>query len=495
MKEEKDIKKVISEIADDAAVNEDNAAEFIDENAEQENESLNEELQNIAQMFREELNKAREENQNELFESGIVIQQLEDEEKEIPPEELCACCGEKERDTSYGENYEYCSDCRESMRHYPISFQSIIILAAVVIMAVFSVKSFCGDFSVYNTIRQGDNYLKENRLEQAFDSYDGAISALEDNDITAKRLYLKTAEILTDTMPAGVYSMQEIATRIESALSYVEAKLPLYSKYSRMHEDALILYATMQEFYGIINSEEYAYFVEADNSVYKKLQKEIESLSGEELTIENVGGEEVKVLASEPMVRFCQYMTAYSKGNSEDAYNYLKAVKESGPQYIWLYAYELGETELKNGNVEKAMELADILYENNADSGDSYALYSSIYRMEGDTEQAVASVEKGLQVKPENAELYRLLAMAYIVEGEAELACTAVETALNYDNFALLYMVGMVAEKEAGNENGVAEYRKAIENSGLLVSGRIESYLNGELTAKQLFTEGAGDVE
>lgn len=491
MKEEKDLKKVISEIADEAAVTEDNAAGIIDENAEKENE----ELENIAQLFREELNKAREENENELFESGIIIQQLEDEEKELSPEELCACCGEKARDTSYGENYEYCSDCREAMRHYPISFQSIIILAAVVIMAVFSVKSFCGDFPIYNTIRQGDNYLKENRLEKAFDSYNGAISAFEDRDVTAKRLYLETAGILNDAMPEGVYSMQEIAQLIEKALSGFEARLPIYSKYTDMHKDALVLYGTMEKVYEIMNSEEYAYYAGEDDAVYNEMMAAIENINGSEITVKTVGGEEIQTTASTPMVYFCQYMTAYSMGKTADASVYLQRVSETGGEYIWLYAYELGIIMLQNENSERALELADLLYENNADSADSYALYSSIYRVKGDTEEAVAWVEKGLEVKPENAELYRLLAMAYIVEGKAELALSAVETGLNYDNFALLYMVGMVAENEAGNEEGVAEYRKAIEESGLFVSERTESYLKGELTAKQLFTEGAGDVE
>lgn len=458
---------------------------------------LNEELEDIAEIFREELKKAQNASEEELFENGAVIQQMDDEhtEEEIPEEELCACCGENPRDKSYGENYEYCSDCRETMRRYPLSIPSIIVFAAMVIIAIFSVKSFAQDFSLYNTVRQGDAYLSEDRLELALDSYDGAISGFEDADITAKRLYLKTAEILTDTMPNGIYSMSEIASRVETALSSFESKLPVYSKYTDMHEDALVLYGTMQKFYEIMNSEEYAYYTGEDDTVYNAMMAEVENIIGSEITVKTVGGEKVQTAASEPMVYFCQYMLAYSMGKTADASVYLQRVSEAGGEYVWLYAYELGITKLQHGNVDRALELAELLYETNTDSADPYALYSSVYRMTGDTENSALWLQKGIEIKPENAELYRLLAMTCIVEGDTKGALEAIENAMNYDEYGLLYMVAMVVENEAGNAQAVAQYKTALETSGVSVSERVESYFNGEITAVQLFTEGTGDVE
>ena len=495
MKEEKDLNQIISGIADETAAKEDIAAEITDVTAGDMNEALNEELEGIKRIFQEELNKATKADSAEDFENNVLIEEVGEEKTEVNPEDLCACCGENLKDTTLGENYEYCAECREAMRRYPISFQSVIVLAVIMLLSVFSVRSFISFFPIYNTMYEGDEYLKENRVEMALDSYDGAASAFEDNEINPRNLYLKTARILTDTMPGGVYSMEEISLRVEKALSYIEASLPIYSEYADMREDALVLYNTMQEFYNIINSGEYRDFATAEESIYIKMQNDVEKLINKELTITDIKGEDKNVIASEPMIRFCQYMCAFSRGNSSDAYEYLKMAEKTGSDYIWMYAYELGETELKKGNIEEATRLAGLVFENNRDSSDSYALYSSIYRMSGDADKAIEEIEKGLSLKPESAELYRLLAMAYIAQGENELACEAVGTALEYDRYAILYMVGMVAQNEVGNEDIVSEYKKILEDAGMKIPERLERYFNGDITARQLFTESIGDVE
>ena len=83
-------------------------------------EALNEELERLAQTVRDELKKAKELSDDEFEEvyaddSGI-----------IPKEDLCECCGERRKDKSRGAGYQYCAECRENMKIYPISFANII---------------------------------------------------------------------------------------------------------------------------------------------------------------------------------------------------------------------------------------------------------------------------------------------------------------------------------------------------------------------------------
>ena len=86
------------------------------------------------------------------------------------------------------------------MRHYPLSIPGIIVLAAMVFVAVVSVFSFAADFNIYNTVREGDKYLSQNKLYSALDSYEGAISALNDEDVFARNLYFKSIKLLNYSM-------------------------------------------------------------------------------------------------------------------------------------------------------------------------------------------------------------------------------------------------------------------------------------------------------
>ena len=173
------LKDELSETADKIAVNEDNFGNAVDKSADYSNKALNDELQRLADTFKQELKKAQAMTEEELIKSGIIIQQYEDEDGVIPEEELCQCCGEQRRDKSFGENYEYCRKCREAMRTYPLSIPGIIALAAMVFVAVVSVFGFASDYSVYDTVRKADNYVSEKKLYSAISTYDEAISTLE----------------------------------------------------------------------------------------------------------------------------------------------------------------------------------------------------------------------------------------------------------------------------------------------------------------------------
>lgn len=502
MKDEKNLNELnlsndeLSEAVDKTAVTEDNFSSAIDRSQEYSNKALDEELERLAQTFQAELKKAQAMNEEELIKSGIIIQQYEDDDGVIPEEELCQCCGEQRRDKSFGENYEYCRSCREAMRKYPLSIPGVITLAAMVFVAVVSIFSFAADFSAYNTVRQGDECISENKIYSALDSYDAAITAFEEEDIVPKNLYLKTAEILYHTMPDGAYSMTDIIERIETALTQFESQIPIYSGYMQMYEEAQVLYGTMNEFYTLLNDEKYADYDFENEEQYKEIMTEIGSIIDKQITVTSIDKKTSELVASsEAMVRFCQYMFAYTNDEYEDSYQYMNMVYEIEPSYLWLYAYELGTAELQNGDTEKAQYFADILYESNYELADSYALQSSIARMTGKNKKAIEWADKGTKTASENAELYRIKAMAYIVDGDYESAKEYTDSALEIEGYGLLYMTAMVAENELGNEEAVEELKDTLESNGMELSDKMEKYFKGKITAQEMFAEGTGDVE
>lgn len=486
----------LSETTDKIAVNEDNFSNVLDKSAEYSNKVLNDELERLAATFKQELKKAQAMTEEELIKNGIIIQQYEDEDGLIPQEELCQCCGEQRREKTFGENYEYCRDCREAMKRYPLSVYSLVLLAATVFVAVVSIFSFAADYKTYDTVRKADKYLSENKLNSAFDSYDSAIESFSAKEILPKKLYLKTAEILFDDMPEGMYSISEIQYRLKKALSQFEMNLPLYDDYEEMYIECQVIYATMDEFDMVMNSEKYADFDGKDQKTYEAMMTDIGSIIDKQVTVVSVDGKTSQMVSSsQAMVRFCQYMFAYTVGKYDDSYQYMKEVCELAPSYLWLYAYDLGMAELQKGNKEEAEALAEVLRLRNAENEDAYVLSSSIARMSGNTKKALHWADEGLKACPDYAELYRIKAMAYIANGDFESAKKYMDQALEKGEYGLLYMVSLVVENELGNMDSVQEIKDKLEEFDIELSEKTKKYLKGKITAKQMFTEGTGDVE
>ncbi len=458
-----------------------------------ESSELNDELDRLARTFQEELEKAKAD--AELSERmGELIQGIEDEE-EYNEEDYCQCCGERKRDKSVAENYEYCSVCREAMRHYPLSASLIAVLTVMVVAAIVSVMVFVNDFTGYDKLAQAEKAVSEQKLFTALENYDEAIASFEQNEITAKKAYYNSAKVLMNSMPEGVNSMSEITSRLKKALGTIEAKMPVYDSYNSLSDNAAVLSATLGLFYETVNSEKYGEFDGENEEMYAEIMTAIGALTDSEVMVKHIDGTSTKVAASEPIVRFAQYMFAYATNHLEDAKQYLEMTAEIGSEYKWMYAYELGCVELQTGSRAEAEKCAKQLYESNIESPEGYTLYSSIERMKGNTDKAIEWADKGLAFARNAVDLYRMKGMAYIVAGEYEKALAELEKGLAAEDYGLMYFTYAVVLNELGKTEELEKVNKQLEEYELEYSDRMNDYFAGKLTAKQLFTEGTGDVE
>ncbi len=454
------------------------------------NDELNDELERLAETFRQELKKAQEMSDEE-FEEVYA-----DEFGVITEDELCACCGERRRDKSFGEHYEYCAECRASMKKYPLSIQGILMAIVFVGLAVFSVITFSSDFKCYDYGYKAEKNLKSNKITSAITNYDYCIYAFKEKDINAQRMYINCAEAVFETMDNGINSMSFVSQLIEDTLSDKQSNSPLYASTMALYEENKLLYATMQEFYTVLENEEYADYEPGNTEMYEKIMADIEAVAEKELSIVSLDGDTTKMVkADEAMVRFCQYMFAYSSKEYEESLAYMRLVRELAPDYYWLYGYELGMAELQYGNAEQARQLAKEMMSQNAESTDAYSLNSAIDRLTGKYDNAVNWANKGIEIVSDDAELYRYKALALVAKGELEEAQTAVNSALEIQEYALGYFTAMVIENELGNDDTVKEYEELLEEQGVELTDKLNNYFKGKITAKQMFTEGTGDVE
>ncbi len=506
MKEEKDILNEAAESAsqetqtqsqarDGISITEDAVAASMDGTADYSGKELDSELEKLAEMFKTEMKKVQAMSEDELIADGVIIQPTQEDEKGIPEEELCQCCGENRCQEKDGVLGEYCEECIEAMRRYPLSATNLVVVLAVAFVAISSLLAFITNYTVFSTVREAKEYASQGRYSSAIDAYDGAIAACEDAGLGSRALKLKKIELIFNTVPNGMDSMYQVAREIDKTLSEFELSLPLYRNYRDMRKEALVIYGTMQKFYEIINQEKYEDLNKNSEKYYDEIMNEIGAILDETVAVYSPDGKTTEMVpTSEAMVRFCQYMYAYVAGEYEECYTYMKRIEEINPEYLWLYAYELGTAELQQGNSEKARELAEKLYESNPEIPDSFALYSYSYRLEGNCDKAIKWADKGLEYQ-ESAELLRMKAMAYVVQGDLDKAKEAIDEALACEEYGLVYYVAIVVENELGNTKTAKEYKKIMKDEGIGFTDRMEDYFDGKLSAVELFTEGTGDVE
>jgi len=463
----------------------------LDKTENYEEEQLKDELEKLAETFRTELEKAKEQGAVKISENEVV----DEHNNIIPKEELCECCGERKKDTSVSQNYAYCKECRELMKHYPINFVSVIIALAVILVAALGVSGFITDFDGYNNAYLARKADSENKKNSAVEYYDAAISFFDEMDVVPKKLYKDSAIDVFSTLPKGVASFKDVSERINNALFEFEAKLPLYKSYKDLSDNALIMYDTFNAFYAILGNTEYSNITVDDKDKINEIYNEIGALTDKEYTIESLNGNKETVTYDKSAILFSQFMFAYTYSDYDKAYECLKTLWETAPEFIQMYGYELAIIEVQYGNYKDAVKVADAMKVNNAEDSSPYVIYAYNERMKGNNEKAIKNVESGLLIDGTNPDLYRQKGIALMLEGEIDEAIKVLETGLSYGEYGVLYYTYLVAVTEKGDEEKIKTINDALEKAELKAPERVQKYLDGKLTLKQLFAEGTGDIE
>lgn len=471
--------------------NEEALESSLDKSDNYEQEKLNDELEKLAETFRTELKKAKEQGEVKVSEKEVV----DENDNVIPEEELCECCGERRKDTSVSQNYAYCSECRELMKRYPLNFSSIVVALAIILVAVFGVAGFISEFSGYNSAKIANDANRENKKFSAVEYYVDACSFFEDKELIPKKLYRDSAENVFSTIPEGVSSFKKVSDIIDLALSDFEAKLPIYNGYENLRDKSLTMYNTFNAFYAILNNMEYQNLSAEDKDTVLKVYNEIGDLIGKELTIKSMTGEDITVVYDEAAVLFSQFMFAYSYEEFDKAYDCLKKLDELYPEYISMFGYELAILEIQSGNFKEANSLAGKLVVNNAEDSSPYGIYTYSYRMKGNYKKSLEYAEKGLEINKEDSDLYRQKAITLLLQGEAKEAQKVIEEGSSLGEYAVMYYTYLIIANEAGDTEKVAEIQKILDDAQVETPKKVQKYLDGKLSYKKLFTEGTGDIQ
>ena len=454
-------------------------------------EELLEELENIRDMFQEELDKANAEPEDG---EGMLIQELEgdeeyaeEEEEEIAPEDLCQCYEEKRRFKELGEDYPYCEDCRNSMKKYPMRKSGIIafLVAAVLFVASYTLcYPYMND--AINVAEASANY-KSGYVMSALQSYYSYFNGGKSGEGISMRAF---DEIIDGYNKLGYQTNG--AQLINTYYSEDDLKKPQNKKYAETVKEATVLTET----YNAV-SEVTADALEGKEYDYDKVMAELDALK-EAKPVEE-GKSEVTEKYNEVFIEYYKYvlMSIEEKPLSEQL-EQLKHIDSIGAGQEWVYlsnycavAARLGDEEAVNYSYDKLIAL-------NKEDSTAYLSKANLYRFieTPDADKIIEVCEEAkTNLGASDVSYKHALAIAYLIKGEGSLALEEIKALFDAGNYTVqncnLYALCGLYN---GDETIYADMKALLANYGYEISELVTQYKKDKITIEEIIKDQGGDI-
>lgn len=504
-----------SEVIDESVVSDEVKTEDLPSQSSSDAEkpqNLEDELEQIRDTFQQELDKATAEAQAENGEET-------EDEAELKEDELCLCCGEKER----MEGSDYCEDCYEAMRHYPFKWVYFLVAALAVYAAVLAIGKI-GDINrgwVY--AYEGDALSKAGWYTEASEKYQYAQNYLYRSKVEPKIVYLHSVE---NTYKIGGFQViNSFPTSVATLFEEWELKLPYMKNLKQYYMKAQTMSATIQT----VNDEIFSKYSElpAEELPYDEIVRQIDDLYKRTLHIGiDENGNEIEESTTnasdfdgsmtssdavyfkrtteydKAMLEYFKYYFANTcKRPYEERVAFLEKVRSLDPDLVWLYASDLGIEYAENGEGEKAEELAEIITKNSETNLTAYYIRALIAKnIDHDYDEAIAQCDKGISYSP-SAELYRQKALNYILKGDYEAAQESAQEAYDtsYDwstvnTLAFCALANGDKEKFKEMDDIFTSYNDEAGEETATFSEAVKMLQSGKKTAEKILEEGDYDI-
>lgn len=479
------------DISNDQNVHENNSVESTDNVNATDNE-LNEELNNIRDMFQAELDNA-----TQTYLAGGDLQDCDDsaddtdndstDENAIDESMLCECCGERERDLSEGEDYPYCSECKDLMRTYPLGFKGVLVFALVLVLGAASLMTnFSKNADIIDKAVTAQAAVANGSLYTGLYTYYDAISAA-DTDAMPRKLVARCLKVF-----AKLNDYRDAVTMANQYLDESDLKNPIYkfiSEYSIKNETVTAI----------------------ENIIY-------EPLSSEETTADDAEGicESLESLKNDSENNYDPYYIDYYKyvvkntlcGLTDEVYKDLIEIDQTYGDEEWVHLYDLCNAAARFGEIENAQEYFNRIIKENSEDGTAYVYLANAYRFSEtpDTEKMLNLAQQGFTAQGTygfaSSDLYRIQAVAYLLDGDNDKAYEAatnmysVVTQNSYsvtNLFPCLYTYALTCSL-TGNDDGYNDIVDLLKTNGYDMSQQVISAINGDITVKELLTDSEGDL-
>ena len=478
------------------------AAEAADETAAEESadaepstptgeDALVQELEGIRDLLQQELDNAQ---------SGELIQELDDvpdteeageEPEEIPEEERCTCCGERRRDTSFGEDYPYCTECRDLMKAAPIKWSRVLCWLVMVGVAFGALILTGNTISDYATLMEAETYYANHCIIDAEATYYNYVSQASYSENYSRSAVKNLIKIFSNMGYIG--DANDLVTQY---FTENQLKLPWNKRFATV-------------------AAEYKELSEASNKVSELLQDVMYDEDGFDFDEKNAALEKLAEPAedgtpglSELFVEYYRYvlMNLSKKKTDAEMLEQLQHLESlDNGTHVWLYLTNLLSLVSKTGDVELTQHYFDKCMEINIQEASAYTALANAYRFSGEVDP-----EKLMEIADDAEEnmsssavpTYHLIrALAYLFKEDAKSATEQMDAYINSGaatgqtpytvQSCNLYALCCVM---TGDDDGYKQMEDVFASADLEISPLVTKYRKGKLTLNEVLTDNGGDI-
>ena len=467
-----------------------NVPETEDENLEekeaqtQENEqSLETELEQLRDMFQQELDKAMNEEETD----EVLIQELDEIEEETEDEQdedirLCECCGEKRCDTSFGDDYPYCTECRELMKANPLNVLGVIMAVAMFLVAGLSLGMTTKNIESYTNLLDANSAYAENQLIDAAAVYEQYLGGVDSEKGVSMKAVKNTVDIMTKL---GYYSDAE--NYIETYFSPFALKLPWNKKYVNVKQDYELLMASSK----LINEN----FSDALNGEKFDYDKEIKKI--DKFIAENKESGQY----SQTFLEYAKYllMMVHEEDDKVQLEQLLKIEEIDGGRFPWIYLTYIMNTYGKLGDSENAQKYFEKCTAINVQELSVYNAYADSIRFgsKPDADKILEIAQSAAAVASQSSypTYYRIYAIAYLMKGDADKALNNMSQYLqNCQPTVSDFNLYALCATEAKDKDTYKEAKETLEMYGYKLGSSVVKHKDGKMTLEEVLFEKGGDI-
>lgn len=459
-------------------------------------DDLVKELEGIRDLLQNELDAADGEgeiavkSEAVVGEDGELIQELDeidesvsdDEDGEPKEKRICACCGEKECDDSFGEDYPYCTDCRKLMTASPVHVGGILMAIVMIVVAGASLFFCAKNAESYMTLMEAETAYSEKRLIDAATTYNTYLQSVSSGDDVSLKAVKSLIEIFS-TM--GYYN--DASTLVTT---YGESNAAIAKKYADVPE----VYASFLATSSAINSAIGDVINSGEKFDYEEKAAELDKILKE-------GKDEEGTAYSEVFVEYYKYvlMSIAKLDADKQIEQLLKVMELDKGKNPWIYMPNLVNVYANEGDSENAGRYFEECMKINIQESDLYMVYANAFRFgeKVDADKILEIADRAKESWPSSAApgYQQIYAVAYLLKGDGENAMKAIEEYVGQGNYTVsacnLYALCSLYVKD---NDGYQKMVDLFKNSGSSIGKDIVKYKNGKMTLEEVLTDKGGDI-
>ncbi len=492
-----------------------------------ESSDYREEMEELARIFKEELDKAVQES-----EESAVVDDLDEVEvegyavsmgeakpvREFTEDELCECCGERARGTEKNPNSPFCSECEAILEKYPYDWKGATAAIVMLFVTLAAVVCFIINLPIFSNTIEGEKAYNDNNLFTAINKYNKAVESIDEEDegdflnVYEKRIFanyylLDMDSVLNDT---GSYFSDSIL------------KMPMYKDINKIADEIVSMQATVLVIQDVLSN----YSDISDNN-YDEVIGAIDALSGQKIYVDNslyhleteedftpTGKEDVYVV-DEAWLNMYKYSAAQYIGKDDKVIaGFLAKASEQSEYLSRLVNPLLAATYVGTGEYEKAEALLPEIKNSNKQSTDYHMVQAMLYRYrDKDYQKGIDVCIEGLNMLsriPNGSDLVAQIGyvlsmqktLNYIMLKDYDNAYQSAHECYSYqsESYAVSVQVrdmyAMLAI-ETGDTDTYTTLKEEIEQYGDMATGfskDVEDYRTGKVTLQELAMSGGYDL-